>query len=100
MPSQEEKVQKMQLKTIWKKVLKAHAHIVITQDQIGKIQMYTNFGDHKDVAYTLTYMANDLMGKVEEFDQMVAEKVKEEVKKKADQEIDEMSEEFNNQEEE
>ena len=94
MSSQEEKQQKTALKTLWKKVLKAHAHVVILQDNAGKVKMFSNFDDPKDLAYTLTYMANDLLGKIDSFDDLVEDKVREKIKEKADQEIDELAEEF------
>lgn len=95
-----EKTQKTALKALYKKMLQAHAHIVILQDDAGAFKMYTNMNEVRDISYIMTYMANDLLGKAEDFDAQMQEAVKKKIKEKADQEIDEMAAEFETKNEE
>ena len=92
--SPEEKLQKTALKALWKKMLVAHGHIVILQDKTGKMSLFTNLNDTKDIAYSMTYIANDLLGKAEDFDALVTKGVTDHVKKMADKEVDEMENEL------
>lgn len=96
----DEKRQKSALKNLYKKMLQAHAHIVLLQTDSGEVKMYTNIDAPKDIAYTLTYVANDLLGKADEFEQLVMDKAKEQIKEAQEEQNEEMAEYYEQKEKE
>ena len=84
-------------------MLKSSAHIAVTVDEGGNCKIYTNMDDTREIAYILLHLANDLMGRLDEFEKEMLGKYKEKVEEQIqaeekiakDAEIDDMAKEFN-----
>ena len=57
---------KTRAKKVFKDLLKSDAHVVLLIDKVGKIKVYTDIPDSREVGYVMMYVAKDIVG--EDFD--------------------------------
>lgn len=80
------KEKKTRIKKLFKDLLKSDAHITILIDQFGKIKLYTDVQDQTELAYILTFVGNDIIGKAPEFNTELMKEMKERVGEQVKQE--------------